>query len=134
MSSSEAPAPSGDGGRDAIERAFQEVFALCRGKRWTMHIPLEETDSDRVIVEGLKAGESAVLCYDAARAELDALKEAAVAVEVRDGSAFLNLQAMEFGRFYTYELQGARYFAVKRWGDSVDVYGVTEIRDAEPQP
>jgi hypothetical protein len=42
----------------AIERAWQEVFALCKGREWTMHIPLEETDSDMVISAGLKKAES----------------------------------------------------------------------------
>ncbi len=37
-----------------IERAFQEVFAICRGSRkWTMRVPVEPTDSDEVIADGL---------------------------------------------------------------------------------
>jgi hypothetical protein len=59
------------GGRDAaIERAWQEVFALCKGRGWTMHIPLEETDSDVVISTALQRAEALV-------AEVRAWREAA---------------------------------------------------------
>ena len=36
-------------------RAYEEVFALCRGDReWTMSIPEREDDSDRVLVAALR--------------------------------------------------------------------------------
>jgi hypothetical protein len=39
---------------DVIERAREEVHALCSGKRWAMSIPVEEDrDSDMVIVSAL---------------------------------------------------------------------------------
>jgi len=50
-----------------LEKAFQEVFAICHGKRWQMCIPVQEdSDSDTVIIAGLKIGEEA----EALRAEL----------------------------------------------------------------
>lgn len=61
------PTPTGQGAqeRDAVvERAYQEVFALCKGKRWTMHVPVEETDSDMVITAGLAVAEHAVTDRD----------------------------------------------------------------------
>lgn len=44
---------------EAIERAKQEVFRLCREGRWRMSIPVNlERDSDCLIIDGLKAGEA----------------------------------------------------------------------------
>lgn len=83
--------------RDAdIKRAYEEVFALARGKRWTMHIPAEDTDSDFVIIAGLNAVEAA----EARVAELEAL------VEARED---------ELGQIR--ELSETRW---KRWRDMID--------------
>ena len=46
---------------EVIERAKQEVFAICKGRHhggheWRMSIPVnEERDSDRIIMAGLNA-------------------------------------------------------------------------------
>lgn len=61
---------------DKIEKAFQEVFKLCRGKRFEMTIPVQETDSDCVIVAGLKVCEEALTELSAVKAERDAQREA----------------------------------------------------------
>jgi hypothetical protein len=67
-------APREPVGRDAaIKRAYAEVFAICNGKRWIMHVPVEETDSDMVITAALQRADALV-------AEMRALREAAIAV------------------------------------------------------
>ena len=41
--------------RERNARAYEEVFALCRGDReWTLSIPEREDDSDRVLVAALR--------------------------------------------------------------------------------
>jgi hypothetical protein len=46
----------------AIEKAREEVSALCNGKRWTMSIPAREgEDSDLVIADALRKARSALL-------------------------------------------------------------------------
>ena len=38
-----------------VVAALQEVFLLCKGKQFRMRIPVDESDSDRVICAGLEA-------------------------------------------------------------------------------
>ena len=41
--------------RERNARAYEEVFALCRGDReWILSIPEREDDSDRVLVAALR--------------------------------------------------------------------------------
>jgi hypothetical protein len=67
----------------AIDAAWQEVFALAKGpnrpggRRWTMCVPPEPTDSDEVLAAGLRAGEEAI-----ARAKLSSVEAEASAREV----------------------------------------------------
>jgi len=43
---------------DKIEKAYTEIFALCKGKKWRMSIPVnEEKDSDCIIIDGIKSVE-----------------------------------------------------------------------------
>jgi len=44
--------------RALIENARTEVRELCHGKKFTMRIPVQVTDSDRVITDGLDVGTS----------------------------------------------------------------------------
>jgi len=39
--------------RRQLEAAQQEVFALCKGKRWRMTIPVQDDDSDRTLMASL---------------------------------------------------------------------------------
>ncbi len=41
--------------RERNARAYEEVFALCRGDReWTLSIPEREDDSDKLLVAALR--------------------------------------------------------------------------------
>lgn len=52
--------------RQTIAAALAEVYALCQGEhrtgghRFRMSIPVEQTDSDIVLLKGLQAGEAAL--------------------------------------------------------------------------
>jgi hypothetical protein len=43
-----------------IEKAWDELNALCQGKKFRMCIPVQPDDTDRVIGEGLRAGMDAL--------------------------------------------------------------------------
>ncbi|HZM27390.1 MAG TPA: hypothetical protein VFB89_08530 [Gemmatimonadales bacterium] len=47
-----------DAAERAVEKAKQEVFALCKGKQWRMCIPAQLDDSDVVIMSALAALET----------------------------------------------------------------------------
>jgi hypothetical protein len=54
--------------REAIEKARDEVSALCNGKRWTMCIPAREgKDSDLIISAALHKADEALALLDAER-------------------------------------------------------------------
>lgn len=58
---------------DKIEKAYAEIFALCKGKKWQMSVPVnEDKDSDCVIIDGIKSAEEEA---DKEHAKLTEMKE-----------------------------------------------------------
>lgn len=43
-----------------LTRAHDELSALCHGKRWVMHVPVDADDSDMVIGDALRHAEAFV--------------------------------------------------------------------------
>jgi hypothetical protein len=38
-----------------IEKAYKEIFDICKGKKWQMSVPVnKERDSDCIIIDGIK--------------------------------------------------------------------------------
>ncbi len=60
-------------GKELIEAARKELFAVCRGKPFDMRVPAEQTDTDLVIARGLTAGMKAIEELDTLRAEVKRL-------------------------------------------------------------
>jgi hypothetical protein len=46
---------------ELVERAHNEIDALCNGKRWRMCIPVQGDDSDIILGEALRAQEKEIL-------------------------------------------------------------------------
>lgn len=70
---------------DAIQRAYDEIDNLCKGKKWQMSIPVNEAmDSDCVIIDGIKAArlagaiealDKAILAGGAAYVTIERIKQ-----------------------------------------------------------
>lgn len=76
-----APSPAAGVAEASIEAAEQEVFRLCRGpnraggRSFRMTIPVEPTDSDIVLINGLQAGREAVDALYGLRAAIGGLPD-----------------------------------------------------------
>ena len=55
--------------KEIVEKAKQEVFAICKGKQWRMCIPVQPDDSDIVIMDGFHALEADLARLRGERAE-----------------------------------------------------------------
>lgn len=61
--------------RSRLEKARQEVIALCKNKKWRMSVPAKLEDSDLTIMNALKDLDTLVYWLEAAHNEQDALRE-----------------------------------------------------------
>lgn len=52
--------------KELCEKARQEVYEVCKGKSWTMCIPVRNDDSDVVICNGLDANERLLAALEVA--------------------------------------------------------------------
>jgi hypothetical protein len=60
---------------ELVERAHNEIDALCNGKRWQMCIPVQADDSDIILGETLRAQDEVIMQLCEALADMVSLIE-----------------------------------------------------------